>query len=167
MPQTPVDARPELLAAVIDVAEHSLFAYSDALDRGAFEAAIVAHPADWIRARVAFRGPVGGVVEVALPASLARDLAGAFAGEAPDALDGRALVDFAGELANMMCGAWLTRGFTAHAFDLAPPDVQDGLAARAVLEPAADSDALYLALNEVPVLVRLTWLRGPAGGEGA
>jgi hypothetical protein len=45
--------------------------------------------------------------------------------------------------------------------------VETGLDARAVLEPATDDDALYLAMNELPVLVRLTWDRRPRPAGGA
>jgi CheY-specific phosphatase CheX len=162
-PQRP-DGLEALGAAVRQVAEDSLFACAEPCERsrtaGLLEARPVAEP--WLTAAIAFDGPFEGVVRMALPRALAGDLAGAFCGVRPQSLDASQVDDFAGELANMVCGLWLTQTHRTERFALTPP-VVDAAAARDIVAMAtADPGAFGIALNDTPVLVRLT-----AGGPTA
>ena len=107
------------------VAEDSLFACAEPCERsrtaGLLEARPVAEP--WLTAAIAFSGPFDGVVRMTLPRALAGDLAGAFCGVQPQSLDASQVDDFAGELANMVCGLWLTQTHRSERFELAPPVV--------------------------------------------
>lgn len=116
---------PTLLASATVVAETSLFSYVDASDAAAFDAA-AAGAGPWLRAGVEFHGPATGSFALVLPLRLAVDLAAAFSGDleaAPGPAD-PLVGDFAGEVANMICGSWLTRACREHAFDLGPPRVE-------------------------------------------
>ena len=72
----------------------------------------------------------------------------------PESLDTAQVIDFAGELANMVCGLWLTQTHRTERFALAAPTVTpaDDEAASAA---AADPAALGVVLNEMPVLLTL------------
>jgi hypothetical protein len=146
-----------LLAAAVDVAENSLFALADACDAATFADAALAS-ADggdaWLSAAVDFNGPMSGRVEVTLPEPLARHLAAAFAGlDTPEDIGDGELVDFSGELANMVCGTWLTRACRHETFSLEPPQVRRGQP-----DPAAAANAVsrYLSIDETPVRVALS-----------
>ena len=78
----------------------------------------------WLTAAIAFSGPFDGVVRMTLPRALAGDLAGAFCGVRPQSLDASQVDDFAGELANMVCGLWLTQTHRSERFELTPPVVE-------------------------------------------
>ena len=152
-----------LVAALAEVAENSLFAFSDATDRETFldgvsslDDATGAH-ATWIRAAVTFGGDAAGVVELVLPTTLARELCTAFAGEEdPAAITDDAVYDFAGELTNMVCGLWLTRASRERLFDLRQPQV-----ASCAPPTPHDVDGAphrgrcgFAAVNDVPILVQ-------------
>ena len=61
---SPAEYRDALLSAVSEVAEKSLFAFADASELAAFEAAATAPltegGSDWLSARVHFSGPMTG-----------------------------------------------------------------------------------------------------------
>lgn len=144
LPTTPSPAeRARLIDAVVRVAETSLFAVAEPL-ADATPAPDVAGP--WDVAVVRFRGPFAGTMTLSVPDPLARELCELFLGEAPGPDAEGAISDFAGEMANMSCGAWLTVLEADGCFDLAHPEVtrQDG--------PAPAPDAVVL-VNDWPVSV--------------
>lgn len=152
------DYKVAILAAVSEVAENSLYAFADASDQAAFDAAAGANPdGDWLRAGIDFKGPTSGRFVLTVPAALARRLCAAFAGaETPDDIGEADLLDFTGELANMVCGTWLTRACRHDAFNLTPPRVQhvafqrrDGRRDKA--------DTFYLAIEDTPVSLEIEW----------
>jgi hypothetical protein len=154
--------RPDGLAALGDavrqVAEESLFACAEPCERsrtaGLLEARPVAEP--WLTAAIAFTGPFDGVVRMTLPRALAGDLAGAFCGARPQSLDASQVDDFAGELANMVCGLWLTQTHRSERFELTPPVVGASSARDVAAMAATDPGAVGIALNDTPVLFGLT-----------
>jgi chemotaxis phosphatase CheX-like protein len=154
-PQRP-DALEALGAAAVRVAEDSFFAYAEPCATERVAGLLQARPdgESWLWAAVAFTGPFEGVVRVALPRDLAGDLAGAFCGVPAETLDDTQVADFAGELANMVCGLWLTQTHRTDRFALAAPTVT-AADADAVAAAAADPDALGVVLNETPVLLAL------------
>jgi hypothetical protein len=140
-----------IAAALIAVAERSFFAYAEP----AAPEHVVSTGGGWYSASVAFDGPFGGYMTVALPVDLARDLCAAFLGiEAADISDEAAVQDLAGEFANMACGTWLTSLREASCFALEHPEVRLADAA-----PAAD---VVVAVNDRPVVIQLWLGAGPA-----
>ena len=156
------DCQGALLAAVTEVAENSLFAFADASDQAAFDAAAAASntDGDWLRARIHFTGPIDGQFSLTVPAALARRLCAAFAGaEISDDIGEGDLIDFTGELANMVCGTWLTRACQHEAFNLTPPRVLRGGPGRpSGGEPGdAQSANVYLAIDDTPIRLEIDW----------
>jgi hypothetical protein len=156
------DYKGALLSAVAEVAENSLFAFADASDEAAFDAAAAASntDGDWLRACIHFTGPIGGQFALTVPAALARHLCAAFAGaETPDDIGEGDLIDFTGELANMMCGTWLTRACRHNAFNLTPPCVRRGGPDRATggVTGEVDSASFYLAIDDTPIRLEIDW----------
>jgi hypothetical protein len=156
-----VDCHELLLAAVSDVAENSLFAFADASEQAAFDAAASAPLGDggseWVHAFIDFKGSIAGRFTLTVPEPLARHLCAAFAGaESADEVGDGDLLDFAGELANMVCGAWLTRASRQEAFSLAAPRVGQGPPEN---HPpgAAASEHVYLSIDDVPIRVQIQW----------
>ena len=161
-PQHP-DGLAALGAAAVQVAEESFFAYAEPCDAARVAGLLRARPGGepWLSAAMAFTGPFEGVVRVALPRSLAASLAGAFCGVRSESLDDAQLTDLAGELANMVCGLWLTQTHRTERFALAAPIVSTadaGAASAAAAEPAA----LGVVVNDTPVLLTLVAHRSPA-----
>ncbi len=157
-PRSPLrpDGLAALGAAALQVAEDSLFAYAEPCEptrtAGLLKKRPVSEP--WLSASIAFAGPFDGSVRLVLPRALATDLAGAFCGVRPQSLTPAQVVDFAGELANMVCGLWLTQTHRIGRFELAAPVVVD-VAVAEVTTTAADPDALGIALNDTPLLLAL------------
>jgi hypothetical protein len=161
MSPAPASHGEALLAAVTEVAENSLFAFADASDQASFDAAATAPPgeggSDWLRAWVHFSGPIAGRFELAVPEPLARHLGASFAGaETGGEISEGDLVDFTGELANMVCGTWLTRSCRHEAFSLTPPDVHRGQPEAAQAGDAA-SESFYLSIDDAPIRLTLCW----------
>lgn len=152
---------PAVVAAVTDVAETSLYAYVDAIDAAEFAAAAAQTPA-WLQTRLRFAGPVAGTFTMTLPAGLATNLASAFAGESPSGAhdDTRLLVDFAGEVGNMVCGAWLTRTCREVAFDLSAPAV----VRRDVLPAVHGGVQVFVTICDAPVALHIEAGGGDATG---
>jgi CheY-specific phosphatase CheX len=140
------DARAALEAALAHVAEDSFFACTEPAPADWRESA--AH-FEWLETRVAFQGAAEGMLACRLPLALAADLASAFLGVAADELENDAVLDMAGELANMICGCWLTRAFPAELFDLGRPDVGNG-------GVGPGSDWLIALVNGVPFGMRVS-----------
>jgi hypothetical protein len=161
-PQPP-DGLAELGEAAVRVAEDSLFAYAEPCDAARVSSLFQARPPAeaWLAASVAFTGPFDGVVRVALPRGLCADLAGAFCGVRPQSLEDSQLADFAGELANMVCGSWLTQTHRTERFALAAPVVA-GATARQVAHTAADPGALGNVLHNTPLVLALSAVRAVA-----
>jgi CheY-specific phosphatase CheX len=164
-PTAPELVAPELLEALTHVAESSLFAFCDACPADAFvdllatrSALVAGAPPLWLRAVTHFRGHSCGWVELTLPIPLAEELCAAFAGgeESLAERDGAAR-DFVGELANMLCGLWLTRTARQYLFDIAPPSVTTVTDAH--VTEAMDDDQGVLCqcatVNDAPVLLRV------------
>jgi len=95
-------------------------------------------------------------------------LCAAFAGDEPDAVAVDDVIDFTGELVNMMCGTWLTGAAAHETFELAPPRV-----ARFAAAPDADPnaglrlDTTYLAIDEASVRLDVGWYAGEASAFAA
>ena len=145
--------------ALTEVAENSLFSFAGNSDVAAFETAAPDTGCDWLRACVRFSGPIGGQLSLTAPATLVRRLAASFAGAdtADDIGDGD-LADFAGELANMVCGAWLTRACGREPFALAPPRVFPGQRLGADAGPGGTNPGVfYLALDDTPIRLEIDW----------
>jgi len=156
------DYRGALLTAVTDVAENSLFAFADASTVDTFDAAATAPMAEggseWLRAEVDFKGPIAGRFELVAPAPLARHLCASFAGAEPEEIGEGDLLDFTGELANMMCGTWLTRACRHDAFSLMPPRVDRGQPDLATSDDEL-SERFYLSIDDAPIRLALHWDR--------
>jgi CheY-specific phosphatase CheX len=156
-----VDCQGLVLAAVSDVAENSLFAFADASEQEAFDAAAAAPLDDggsaWVNACIDFKGSITGRFTLTLPEPLARHLCAAFAGaESADEVGDGDFLDFVGELANMVCGAWLTRASRHEAFSLTAPRVNPGFPDNNQSEAAASED-VYLSIDDVPIRVQIQW----------
>ena len=145
------DAGP-LVAAATDVAETSLFTFVDPSDAATFAAAAAAAGDQWLSARVMFAGPANGGFTLTLPAASAQRLCAAFSGEdSLDAIGPEARRDFVGEVANMICGAWLTRVSRDHAFALSTPAVTSGALAPQDGGEADGARSTFLAIDDAPV----------------
>lgn len=160
----PADYREALPAAVAEVAENSLFSFADASDQAAFAAAawtsLAEDGSDWLCAGVDFSGRIAGRLEITVPETLARRLCASFAGvERGDCISERDLLDFAGELANMVCGTWLTRSYRQNSFALTPPRVVRQRPHAAETCDAA-GECLYLSLDDAPIRLQLRWTGG-------
>ena len=147
------DGLAALGAAAVRVAEDSLFAFAEPCEAARTTAMLRARPEaePWLSASVTFTGPFDGTVRVSLPETLAADLGSAFSGLPAAALDDHQIADFAGELANMVCGRWLTLTHRAERFELAAPVV-----ARAAAATTFDPGAIGVALNDSPLLIALS-----------
>jgi Chemotaxis phosphatase CheX len=156
-PPPPADAVAGLIDALVDVAENSLFAFAEVCEPQEFVARAQEAPTDaWYRATVAFDGPFGGGVTLAVPDRLVRDLCAAFGGFGPeDTVSDAQAVDFVGEMTNMTCGAWLTRSSGQVTFTLAAPRVTSlpGAPPLAAVAGGGAADTVGLFLNDAPVLV--------------
>lgn len=76
-----------------------------------------------ISATVAFMGPPDGLLSIALSRDAAAALASSFLGVDLQAVSTTDCSEVAGELANMICGALLSRATTGRMFRLAAPDL--------------------------------------------
>ncbi len=119
--------REAVLQAATEVAENSLLAFAEPCDDVGFAAAVAAatggSTSRWVSASVDFSGPVHGRLQLDVPRYAARRLGASFVGSDRASIGGRAVCDFSGELANMICGTWLTRAWRRGTFRLAPPRV--------------------------------------------
>jgi hypothetical protein len=150
-----------LEAAVIEVAEQSFAAFTEICTKARFDellARAAATGADWMRATLAFRGPFDGELTVDVPEPLALELLASCVGidAEPDGDALPAVDDAVGELANMVCGTWLTRNYGTKRFDLRPPRI-DRIDAVNVgrLWAATGDQPLLVGMNDQPVRIRL------------
>jgi hypothetical protein len=173
LPKSPppvVDVLPSLEAALTEVAEQSFCGFVEPCtpDRfGELLDVIRDTGAPWLRAHLGFVGPFHGELTVDLPEPLAKSLLAACLGlDASDDSQFSAVVieDGAGELANMICGAWLTRCYTNLRFDLKPPRVerfaQQGFTVHNIAPPTSQSGVLLTGINDLPVRVGLSVQEG-------
>ncbi len=154
LPQ-PADRLAALRAAATRVAEHSLFAYAEACPATKAAGLVRARAAAerWLAVAVPFTGPFEGSVRLSLPQTLATDLAAAFSGLSAQSLDEAQIADFAGELANMMCGRWLTETHRAERFALASPEVAATTAGAVAATDVSEADTVGLLVKDTPVLL--------------
>jgi len=156
------DAAKALEAAVVDVAEQSFALFTEVCTPPRFDdllARSAGSGADWMRATLAFAGPFAGELTVDVPEPLALELLASCVGidAEPDGEALPAVEDAVGELANMVCGAWLTRNYGTKRFDLRPPRVDriDVKNLGRLWGSRADGGALLMGLNDQPVRIRL------------
>ena len=133
------ESRALLDAALVRVAETSFFAV---VEPGGDAMAGVDGP--WYSASVHFRGSCGGRVILTLPASLARELAGAFLGE--DEIAEQVVRDLCGELVNQVTGTWLTSLDDSLPFDIDAPLVE---------ETSGPGVGISMRVNDQPVVLNL------------
>jgi len=114
------DSQAALMAAVGDVADRSFFAFAEPCEAGRF-AELVEGTERWYSATVAFEeGGFDGSVRCLVSEDAAAMMFDSFTGRsfddpAPPQAD---VSDLMGELANMVCGAWLTRAASHQTFSL-------------------------------------------------
>jgi CheY-specific phosphatase CheX len=155
------DLAKALEAAVVEVAEQSFAAFTEICDDPKRFNELLTRAtrtgADWMRATLAFSGPFHGELTVDVPEPLSLELLASCVGIDAEP-GGEALPsveDAVGELANMICGTWLTRNYGQQRFDLRPPRV-DRFEAANVRRLWNDSDgALLVGFNDQPVRIRL------------
>jgi hypothetical protein len=105
--------------ALAEVLETMFFTYVlDAPDFGGIPAGTPA-----ISSRLNFRGTPSGVFEIAIPVDAARTLAAGFLGEDETELCGREIGEVICELANMLCGSFLSRIGALSTYELSHPEV--------------------------------------------
>jgi len=157
------DAAAVLVQAVADVSERSFFAYAEPCDAARFGELADGVPR-WYTASVRFDEPgLAGVVACELPEDLVLMLFDAFTGRdcADPPADPSAVNDLIGELANMVCGAWLTRAANDQTFTLRVPEVT----VSQVAAPQSGDGVLLMAMNDRPVAVLVQELPAmPAAG---
>lgn len=152
---TPEELRALLPSVVADITEQMFFGWAEACPASQLAQLVDQSggntAAPWLHAEVAFRGAFSGALRVTLPRELAQDLGAAMLGLTDDTpLEPQLLDDLAGELANMICGAGLTRGDRAHCFELLPPVIRNDAPG-----PSGAVDGLLFSVNERPLIVRL------------
>ena len=138
-----VEESSQLDEAVAYVAEEGFFASVEPIGQVEWEALCTDHDT-WLESSVRFHGPLGGALRCRLPLALARELVSAFLGmETGELPPNDPLVqDLTGELANMVCGRWLTDVAPRALFSIARPTV----------EPAPWPQATPMAvLNHQPI----------------
>jgi len=158
--------RDAVAAAVVEVSENSFFAFVAPAEPDLFSELVNIPSASegdasgegrWLRTSVSFDGAFNGVVEVAMPERLARELLASFVGLGPDdPVEQEELVDSTGEFVNQVCGTWLTRACHHRRFDLTPPAVERmpvGWAPVVDEGSAGERGWVYFTLNDQPVSV--------------
>jgi CheY-specific phosphatase CheX len=100
--------------------------------------------------RVDFAGSPSGTLTLRAGLASARLLAADFLGEDEDSIEDREATEVFSELANIVCGAVLTRTESACTFDLSPPRVVSREECA-----DADGDAYAVALTDGPLTVFL------------
>lgn len=118
-------------------------------------------PESALLARVDFTGEPSGQLTLRASFDLARSLAADFLGEDEEAIGHSQVTDVFAELANIVCGAVLTRTESACTFRLSSPNVfSPEESSTAVEDPSAESAgyrAEYaVALSDEPLAVLLT-----------
>lgn len=153
-----------LIRAFTEVLEKQVFLFADA----AVPEDFVARPGGYFAASVAFRGPAEGTLSLAVPASLAREIAANFLGlDGDDPMVDAHARDACGELLNMTCGHVLTALYGASpVFDLARPEVAEVGSGR-VSDWAMAPETLCFDVDGPSVLFRIERAPATAEGEGS
>jgi CheY-specific phosphatase CheX len=112
------DFNPWLETAVATVLESMCF-FSTVGE--AAEDTVLELPQAWVGGKLNFRGVPSGTFGISFPAHTARTLAANFLGEDEPEIDEAQTSEAVCELANMMCGALLTRQEAKRTFDLSSP----------------------------------------------
>jgi len=152
--------------AFVNVAESSYASFVQACDATMLRdaLALLGDEDRWLHAAVDFRGAFGGTFQMALPESLARELVATCIGLDPqEQVEDAHVLDLAGEMANMVCGDWLTRACHRRRFDLRPPLVvplPPGWNPERWGLPGAP-DGAVMCVNDVPVCLRLSFVEQP------
>lgn len=157
------ETRESLVKALVTVAERSFFAFAEACDRPRFDE-LSQTAAAWIIATVRFEeAECEGVVSCTLPEELALELFDAFTGRDPSGPmpEAESVFDLIGELANMVCGLWLTRLTSNHTFTLAKPSAQRVTARPAV--PPPGGDWMLATVNDQPIALD-AWMQPVSAG---
>ena len=156
-----IDATDALRDAVVAVTEKSFFSYADICGPGQFaeRAAELGDTPAWLHAAVPFSGAMNGAIEIEVPEELAQRLLASFTGRLPDDDEslGLHVVDSVGELANMICGCWLTQYSPSTPVDLSPPRVvrRVGVLDRPPVTAGATLDHVCAYIDDWPVRVTL------------
>jgi CheY-specific phosphatase CheX len=148
-------------ASIIEVAEHSFAMFTESCTQRRFDELLSRSSgsgAEWMRATLAFKGPFEGELTVDVPEPLALELLASCVGiSSPGEENLPSVEDAVGELANMVCGTWLTKNHGAQKFDLKPPRV-DRVDANNLrhLWASTAANALLMGLNDQPVRVHMS-----------
>src|SRR5581483_8366018 len=102
-----------------------------------------------ISATIGFEGPPDGCMRIAMAAQTAQSLAASFLGREPESLDAADCSGVAGELANMICGALLSRYAEDGEFHLVAPVLQQG-ASPCTQAPSGKDDRCVRTSLELP-----------------
>jgi CheY-specific phosphatase CheX len=149
LPKPPApDIGEPIRAAVTAVAERSFYAFVDGCDDPAGDASASTL---WLASIVRFNGAgASGTMACWLPPELALTLFDSFSGRAPEDTPPlpEQVDDLVGEFSNMVCGDWLTRYASEHAFQLSPP-----LVVRAPRPDAAAPRRLWMKVNDCALAV--------------
>jgi len=155
--QTLADHYEAVCRALVEVAECSFAASVSRSNEEQFRDA-AKRVQLWIGASVLFEAALSGAVLIVMPETLARGLfqsgLGVERGVIP--MDGR-LFDLVGEVANMVCGAWLARTVNHH-YDWRPPEISR--LQREQVTPG--TDCLLVTIDKQPCLVRLAFHDSPS-----
>jgi hypothetical protein len=174
LPKSPppvVEVLPSLEAALTEVAEQSFCGFVEPCTPDRFGELLDSARETggaWLRAHLGFKGPFQGELTVDLPEPLAKSLLASCLGlDANDDSQFSPVVieDGAGELANMICGTWLTRSYGSARFDLKPPRVerlaQQAFTVSTAATVATDANGVLLTgINDQPVRVGLSVQEG-------
>ena len=145
------DTEAALVAAASDVAERCFFAYAEPCDAGRF-AELADGATRWYSATVHFEeGGWSGSVRCLVPKDAAVTMFDAFSGRSPEGPPPAPteVFDLMGELANMVCGTWLTRAATHQTFSLRTLPVTLSPACA----PAANECWITMAVNDRPFAI--------------
>jgi hypothetical protein len=140
-----------LVTAVCEVAERSFFAYAEPCDAGRF-AELCEGTERWYSAGIEFdEGDWKGTLRCLVPDDAALAMFDAFSGRGFDepAPVPELVSDLMGELANMVCGAWLTRAASHQTFSLRTMPV----VMSAACAPVNGETWVTIAVNDRPVAV--------------
>ena len=81
--------------------------------------------AKWVAAKLHFQGPFSGDFGLCAPLGTAQIIASNFLGEDESGIDPSQIVEVLCELANMICGSFLSRFESKGVYDLSPPVLDD------------------------------------------
>lgn len=164
--QLSADGIAALGAAAVQVAEESLFAYAEPGDATRTAELLRSRPGDepWLTATITFAGPFDGVVRLSLSRGLAAGLAAAFCGLPAEELDEPQVVDFAGELANMVCGSWLTQSHRTERFALTAPVVTATSASVVAADVRSGDATVGVVVTDQPIVIALVARSTDAAG---